>query len=351
MSRVGYLVVAAALLLAGCASAPPLKPSIEPSQQAERPQQSGQQPARQGAASQTPADSAGAAAESAAPAKAPRSSLLSADALGLYRTPEQMQAAPSNDELAVVASAKTLLGQKPDAKVMVNGKGFTLDCIGTVAAVFYGLSLDVTKDFGIYEGNGVNRLYMTLKERNALHTDRYPRPGDVIVWDNTWDVKGDGDRIHDPRTHAGIVLAVDEDGTIHYVHENLYKGVMIETMNLLRPTDARDEQGKLINSGLAIASKPGGPKPAHSLSGDVFNCFGDVLGLKEYFYVDLARTEGAATDLAVAAAVSRPAAAPVATDSAVAAAAPGSAAEPRSAAASGPIAGSGPAAASRAVAP
>ncbi len=30
-----------------------------------------------------------------------------------------------------------------------------------------------------------------------------------------WDVKGDGDRIHDPRTHAGIVLAVDEDGTIY----------------------------------------------------------------------------------------------------------------------------------------
>jgi len=222
----------------------------------------------------------------------PRSSLLSAEALGIYRTPEQQQEPPRKDELAVIASAKTLIGKPPDAKVTVNGKGFTLDCIGTVSAIYYGLSLDVTKDFSIYTGNGVNRLYMTLKERDALHTDKYPRPGDVIIWDNTWDVKGDGDRVHDPRTHAGIVLAVDEDGTIYYVHENLYKGVMIETMNLLRPTVARDERGKLINSGMAIASKAGGPKPAHSLAGDVFNCFGDVLGLKDYFYVDLAQQDG-----------------------------------------------------------
>jgi hypothetical protein len=78
------------------------------------------------------------------------------------------------------------------------------------------------------------------------------------------------------------------------VHENLYKGIMIETMNLLRPTVARDDQGKLINSGMAIASKPGGPAPAHSLSGDVFDCFGDVLGSKDYFLVDLAQQEGIA---------------------------------------------------------
>ncbi len=67
---------------------------------------------------------------------------------------------------------------------------------------------------------------------------------------------------------------------------------MIETMNLLRPTVARDEQGKRINSGMAIASKAGGPKPMHSLAGDVFSCFGDVLGLRDYFYVDLAQQDG-----------------------------------------------------------
>ena len=106
-----------------------------------------------------------------------------------------------------------------------------------------------------------------------------------------WDAKGNGDRVHVPRTHAGIVLAVDEDGTIHYVHENLYKGIVVETMNLLRPTVARDEQGKVINSGMAIPTKAGGPRPAHWLAGDVFNVFGDVLGVKGYFLVEQAQLD------------------------------------------------------------
>jgi hypothetical protein len=270
-------MMAAAAILAGCASTPrQAEPAQKPSTaEREQPEQ---------AASVQKAEPAREAAIQPGP-----SSLISAEALGIYRTPEERQEPPSNDELAVIASAKTLLGKPPNASVIVNGKGFTLDCIGTVSAIYWALSLDVTKDFSLYPGNGVNRLYMTLKERNALHTDAYPRPGDVIIWDNTWDADEDGDRIHDPRTHAGIVLAVDADGTVHYVHENLYKGIVVETMNLLRPTVARDEQGKVINSGLAIATKTGGPKPEHSLSGDVFNCFGDVLGSKYYFFMDLAR--------------------------------------------------------------
>jgi hypothetical protein len=82
-----------------------------------------------------------------------------------------------------------------------------------------------------------------------------------------------------------VVLAVDDDGTIHYVHENLFKGVMIEVMNLLQPAVARDANGKRLNSGLAITAKARGPKPKHWLSGDVFNTFGDVLRIKDYLMV------------------------------------------------------------------
>ncbi len=296
MRRLCSLAIAAFILTVSCASTPvppatPASPAAPATTTAPAATVPAQKPAAAAAAQAPVTDTEPAPAGS---------SLVSAEALGIYRTEEQQQQPPSTDELAVIASAKTLLGKPPDAKVNVNGKGFTLDCIGTVSAIYYALSLDVTKDFSLYTGNGVNRLYMTLKERDALHADKYPRPGDVIIWDNTWDVHGDGDRIHDPRTHAGIVLAVDPDGTIHYVHENLYKGVVIETMNLLRPTDSRDESGKLINSGLAIASKSGGPKPVHALSGDVFNCFGDVLGMRDYFYVDLAQGGGPDTPTAVA---------------------------------------------------
>jgi hypothetical protein len=229
------------------------------------------------------------AAKEIAPARAPtalepapaKSASISAAAMGLYRTMDEARSAPTEDELAVVASAKTLIGMAPNAKVVVNGRTFTLDCIGTVSAIFYKLRIDVTKDFGKYSGNGVNCLYMTLKDRGVLHYDKYPRVGDVIVWDNTWDANGDADRTNDQRTHAGVVLAVDDDGTIYYVHENMYKGVMIEYMNLLQPNVASDANGKRLNSSLAIATASGGPKPPRFLSGDVFDAFGDVLRIKD----------------------------------------------------------------------
>jgi hypothetical protein len=233
-----------------------------------------------------------------APEPEPRPASISAEALGLYRSPMEARKPPTDDELLVIDSAKILIGEAPNAKVVVKGKQFTLDCIGTVSAIFYRLDIDVTKDFGKYSGNGVNRLYMTLKDHGVLHRDKYPRTGDVIVWDNTWDANDDGDRTDDPRTHAGVVLAVDEDGTIHYIHENMFKGVIIEMMNLLRPTVASDENGKRLNSGLAIATKSGGPKPEHWLSGDVFNAFGDLLRIKNDLKV--AAAGGGEDDLCLA---------------------------------------------------
>ena len=179
----------------------------------------------------------------------------------------------------------------PNAKVVVNGKPFVLDCIGTVCAIYYRSYIDLTKDFGLYSGNGVSRLYQSLESRGVIHRDDYPRTGDVVFWDNTWDANGDGNRENDPTTHAGIVLAVDDDGTIHYVHENMYKGVMIETMNLLQPDVAADASGKRLNSSLAIATVSGGPKPLHWLSGDVFKAFGDAMKVMNDFKV--AENDGA----------------------------------------------------------
>lgn len=230
-----------------------------------------------------------------APAQAAKPASISASALGLYRTMEAARAGPTDDELKVVASAKTLIGMAPNAKVVVNGRSFTLDCIGTVSAIYYRMDIDITKDFGKYSGNGVNCLYLTLKDKGILHYDKYPRTGDVIVWDNTWDANGDADRTNDMRTHAGIVLAVDDDGTIYYVHENMFKGVIVEYMNLLQPAVASDANGKRLNSSLAIATVTGGSKPTRFLSGDVFNAFGDILRVKKDFLVaETAGPEGGA---------------------------------------------------------
>jgi len=240
------IVVSVAVALAGCSSAPAVK-------------------------KQTP--------RNAAPEK-PRD-----EEPGRYRSADALVRPLSQEEKDVIASAKLLVGQPPEAKVLVNGRTFVLDCIGTVAAVYYRLGIDVTKDFGKYNGNGVGRFYQSLKARNALHRDVIPRPGDAIIWDNTWDANGDGNLTNDPRTHAAVVVAVEEDGTIHYVHEHVRRGVIVEVMNLKRPRDYQDEKGKMINSPLALVSGTGRGRPEHWLAGDLLDAFGDVLREKTYFRV------------------------------------------------------------------
>ena len=203
-----------------------------------------------------------------------------------YRTADQVVLPLSVDEKAVLASAQTLIGQAPESKVNVNGRTFVLDCIGTVSAIFYGIDIDVQRDFRRYSGDGVNRLYQSLKALNTLHQDLYPRPGDIIFWDNTWDANGDGILTDDPRTHAGIVLSVDKDGTIHYVHEHIIKGVTIEAMNLLHPGDYYGPQGRIINNALAMNSGISRRKnPPRWTSGDLFDSFGDILRVRRHFEV------------------------------------------------------------------
>lgn|GEM_PF-931757 len=202
-----------------------------------------------------------------------------------YRGWEAARAGTSDREQAVLGSARKLLGTRYGARGSVNGRQFTFDCSGTVCAIYYRLGVDLARDFAKYPGNASNRLYLSLKDRGAIHYDRYPRVGDIVFWDNTYDANGNGDRTDDLRTHTGVVVGVDEDGTIHYIHSSVYRGVVVEAMNLLRPRDAFDESGKRINNGMAVATVSGGPKPGRELAGDTFQSFGDPLRVAEDFRV------------------------------------------------------------------
>ncbi len=203
-----------------------------------------------------------------------------------YRAADAITAPLSPDEKAVIASADTLIGMAPESRVVVNGRAFILDCIGTVSAIFYGMDIDVQKDFRRYRGDGVSRLYQSLAARDVLHLDRAPRPGDVIFWDNTWDANGDGRLDNDPLTHAGVVMSVDPDGTIRYVHEHVRKGVTVEAMNLQRPRDYYDPLGRIINNAMAMNSGISRrDNPPHWTSGDLWDSFADVLRVRKYFEV------------------------------------------------------------------
>ena len=177
----------------------------------------------------------------------------------------------------VLQAAQDLQGNRPEAQVTVKGKSFTLDCIGTVSAAYWGAGVDIRKDFGRYEGNGVSRLYQSLDNRRILARHTKPQEGDLIFWENTWDRNNDGIVGNDGPTHAGLVMKVDQDGTIHYLHEDYLKGVVVAVMNLNRPGVYKDELGKTLNTPLYMGSYPGNPKnPPKFLSGDLWVGFGGV---------------------------------------------------------------------------
>lgn len=137
----------------------------------------------------------------------------------------------TNTQEKLVEGANWALGKK---KLKVNGRTFNLDCSGTVMAVYYYAGIDLSRNFADYTGGGTSRIYQYMDDKELLYNTKYPLPGDIIFWDNTFDSNGDGKR-NDNLTHMGIVVDVSQEGTITYVHEHYRKGIIQESMNLIKP--------------------------------------------------------------------------------------------------------------------
>jgi len=133
----------------------------------------------------------------------------------------------------VIEGSYWALGKR---QLKVRDKVFNLDCSGTVMAIYYYAGIDLSRDFAKYSGGGTERIFRYLEEKELLYDTEMPVPGDIIFWDNTYDKNGDGKR-NDKLTHVGIVVEVDEEGTITYLHEHYKKGIILETMNLKIPDD------------------------------------------------------------------------------------------------------------------
>lgn len=143
-------------------------------------------------------------------------------------------------------------------RLVVGGRRFNADCTGTVLAIYWYAGIDLASPLARYRGNGVTRLYNFLEEEQALYSTRRPKAGDIIFWDNTYDRNEDG-RPNDYLTHTGMVVAVEEDGTVHYVHHNYRKGVVFARMNLYKPgvyTELIDGEQRIINSPMRMRGSP-----------------------------------------------------------------------------------------------
>ena len=190
--------------------------------------------------------------------------------------PAPQRATEDTDVVALrqklVEGARSVIGKD---QLYIRGRRFTMDCTGTVLAIYWYAGIDLAQDFSRLTGDGVSRVYKTLQRRNLLYTTAHPLSGDIIFWDNTYDEPGlEGHP--NPLSHMGMVVGVDPDGTIAYVHYHIRRGITIDHMNLENPNvQNRMENGslKVINSPLRLAV-PGRPHPARWLAGQLYRELG-----------------------------------------------------------------------------
>lgn len=185
-------------------------------------------------------------------------------------------------EVLVRAAREVIASQS----TIVAGTTYSYDCSGTILTIFAHAGIYLIDLFQNYTGNGVARLYGIAVDYDLLHVSDLPEPGDLIFWDNTYDRNGDGEW-NDPLTHAGMVLAVDDDGTVEYVHHNYRRGIVTASMNLLEPDVYETDEGAQINSPMRMASQRSG-NPDLWLSSHLFREFASMHSIE----IDVVNTGG-----------------------------------------------------------
>lgn len=156
----------------------------------------------------------------------------------------------------IVSGGRSLVGKRP---IVVNGRSYPDDCTGVARAAYAFAGVDLAAAFNRYGGNGVRRIYLTVKDAGLLYATRYPAPGDLVFWDNTYDMNGNG-KADDEFTHVGVVLSVSPDGGVEYLHHHYRLGPVIERMNLARPDDqGAHPDGGRVNAFMRMRGSPAGP--------------------------------------------------------------------------------------------
>jgi cell wall-associated NlpC family hydrolase len=118
--------------------------------------------------------------------------------------------------------------------------GYADDCSGFVRLVYASEGIDLSRLPG--RSSIVQAMYLRARENGALR-EGAPRPGDVVFFRNTYDRNRDGRR-NDGLTHVGIVEAVDEDGTVTFIHHG-GSGIVRAHLNLESPKTFRDGEETL----------------------------------------------------------------------------------------------------------
>jgi hypothetical protein len=155
--------------------------------------------------------------------------------------------------------AQKIAQQRKQPFIRIKDKKFRNDCSNFVRAVYYGATgkdlFQEAVDKGIYKkvkreevfgsSFGVVLLYILMRHEYRISSS--PRVGDIVFFDRTYDKNRNKKIEDDILTHTGVVINVDSDETVTFVHAGTSKGITVGYLNRKNPDQPRKE-GKVINS-------------------------------------------------------------------------------------------------------
>jgi len=170
----------------------------------------------------------------------------------------------------VLAAARAALGE---SRPELDGRPLPTDCSGFVRGLYTKAGVDLFSEAKPWD-NGVRAMVRWIERHGQMHRRKVPAPGDLVFFHDSYDRNGDG-KLNDRFTHMGLVEEVLPDGTALIIHATNH-GIVREPMNLMRPHEAKDSQGREINAILrrkTAEDSPGTPR----LMSELFAGFGRVL--------------------------------------------------------------------------
>ncbi len=163
--------------------------------------------------------------------------------------PQGPEDIPEDLGARLVERARSELGHR--GTFTAGGEHVPADCSGFVASVYQAEGIPLRRvgsRVAPTESSGVAAAYRAATVYGVVFGGggEWPRPGDMIFFRGTYDREKDG-RFESPFTHIGIVEAVDESGTVTFIHRDR-RAVVRGVVTLERPTEAKDESGRELNT-------------------------------------------------------------------------------------------------------
>jgi hypothetical protein len=160
--------------------------------------------------------------------------------------------------------------------VGVSGRRVPDDCAGVARAVYLEQGIDLYADAGNDStANGVRLIYSHVRQHGMVHYGPIPNPGDLVFFDNTWDLNGDG-RLNDPLTHIGIVERIEPDGTVVFI-SRVTDTVERYRLNLSLPHVHKTAEGRVLNDYIR-RKRTMDPEETGRLTGELFAFYGTRIG-------------------------------------------------------------------------